>query len=120
MRTPDGTLIHAAGTRINPLDIRPFLQRLVIIDPTQPWQLGLAKDQIKGHGKDQLVTIILTSIPRDNGWDELQKIEHELGQPAYMLPSDVRERFDLQAVPSVVTADSKFFFIEEIAKSDVE
>jgi conjugal transfer pilus assembly protein TraW len=120
MRAPDGTLIHAAGSLINPLDIRPFNQRLVIINPSEKWQLTLARGQIKDFGRDQLVTIILTSVPRDSGWDELKEIESFLGQPAYILPKDVKDRFDLRAAPSVVTADTKFFYISETARKDFE
>lgn len=120
MRAPDGTLIHAAGARINPLDIRPFNQRLLIIDPAKEWQLTLARGQIDAFGKDQLITIILTSLPRDSGWEELKRVEDYLNQPAYLLQSDLRERFDLQKVPSIVTADKGFFFIQEVAKRDVK
>jgi len=120
MRAPDGTLIHAAGTRINPLEIRPFNQRLLIIDPAKEWQLTLARGQIEAHGSEQLITIILTSLPRDTGWEELKRVEDLLGQPAYLLKSDVRERFDLQKTPSIVTADKGYFFIQEVAKRDVK
>lgn len=120
MRAPDGTLIHAAGTRINPLDIRPFHQRLVIIDPGQDWQMSLARDQIKAYGANQLITIILTRVPKDSGWDELKRVEDQLGQPAYILQADVRVRFDLQFSPSIVTAKGKHFFIQEVARRDME
>lgn len=117
MVAPDGTMIHKAGTRINPLDIRPFTQRLVIIDPSIGDQLALARDQIGRFGQNQLVTIILTSVDRADGWDQLKEIERSLGQPAYILPVEVRERFDLEHTPSVVTADRKDFYIEEFAGS---
>lgn len=120
MRAPDGTLIHAAGTLINPLEIRPFLQRLVVIDPGQNWQVTLAREQIQAYGLNQLVTIILTRLPRESGWDELKKIEATLGQPAYLLQTDVHTRFDLQRVPSIVTAKEKHFYIQEVARRDMK
>lgn len=118
MKTADGQMIHAAGTRINPLAIRPFTQRMVIIDPAKEWQLTLARDQIERFGKDQLVTIVLTQLDRDTAWDELKKIEAMLDQPAFILPNDVKERFDIEYVPAVVTADRATFFIEEFSKRD--
>lgn len=118
MRAPDGTLIHAAGATINPLDIRPFLQRLVVIDPGQDWQVALARDQIQTYGQNQLVTIILTRLPRETGWDELKKVEDTLGQAVYILQPEVHQRFDLQHVPSIVTAKEKHFYIQEVARRD--
>lgn len=118
MKTADGKMIQAAGTLINPLSIRPFNQRLVIIDPTKPWQLTLAREQIDHFGQNQLVTIIMTQLDRDTAWDDLKAIEESLGQAAYILPPDVKERFDIQLVPAVVTADKSAFFIEEFAKRD--
>jgi conjugal transfer pilus assembly protein TraW len=118
LKTQDGQMIHAAGTRINPLSIRPFNQRLVVIDPSKKWQLTLARDQIDRFGRNQLVTIVMTSLDRDTAWEDLKDIEKMLDQPAYILPSDVKERFDLEFVPAVVTADKTMFFIEEFAKRD--
>jgi conjugal transfer pilus assembly protein TraW len=120
MRAADGTLIHAEGTRINPLDIRPFNQRLVIIDPSQEWQLSLARDQIDRFGKGQLVTIILTSVEAETGWDQLKSIEDRLDQPAYILTPEVKERFDLEFTPSVVTADASTFLIQEFSRSNAK
>ncbi|ASJ88538.1 TrbC family F-type conjugative pilus assembly protein [Pseudomonas aeruginosa] len=120
MRAADGTLIHAEGTRINPLDIRPFNQRLVIIDPSQEWQLSLARDQIDRFGKGQLVTIILTSVEVETGWGQLKSIEDRLDQPAYILTPEVKERFDLEFTPSVVTADASTFLIQEFSGSNAK
>lgn len=120
MVTPDGTMIHKAGTRINPLSIRPFTQRLVVVDPAEEGQLTLAREQIQHFGKNQLVTIILTSVESESGWEQLKQIEESLGQPAYILPVEVKERFDLEHTPSVVTADSQYFYIEEFSGRELK
>lgn len=114
MITPDGKVIHRAGDRINPLSIRPFSQRMLIIDPSAPEQVSLAREQIKTYGKSQAVTLILSSVDVDAGWDDIQRIQEAVGAPAYLLKSDVLERFAIERTPSIVTADDQSFYIREI------
>lgn len=115
MIAPDGQLIHRAGDRINPLSIRPFTQRMLIIDPSVPEQVALARDQIQAFGNTQAVTLILTSVNVNSGWDDFERIQGAVGAPAYMLKSDVKERFAIEKTPSIVTADNQSFFIKEIS-----
>lgn len=114
MVTPEGKLIYRAGDKINPLSIRPFTQRMLIIDPSMPEQVSLAREQIEAYGKSQTVTLILTSVDVEKGWEDFQRIQGALRAPAYLLKSDVKDRFAIERTPSVVTADGQSFFIEEI------
>ncbi|EPA99261.1 hypothetical protein PG5_00680 [Pseudomonas sp. G5(2012)] len=113
MTAADGSLIHKAGDRINPLSIRPFTQRLVIIDPVDPKQIELAKAEIEKHGNDQNVVVILSRVDRSAGWDGFTGVQDRVDRAVYLLKDDVRTRFSLDFVPSVVTADSSNFYIEE-------
>ncbi|WP_282317857.1 TrbC family F-type conjugative pilus assembly protein [Pseudomonas sp. ITA] len=113
MTAADGSLIHKAGDRINPLSIRPFTQRLVIIDPVDPKQIDLAKAEIEKHGDDQNVVVILSRVDRSSGWDGFTNVQDQVGRAVYLLKDDVRTRFSIDVVPSVVTADSSNFYIEE-------
>ena len=113
MTAADGSLIHKAGDRINPLSIRPFTQRLVIIDPVDPEQIALAKDEIAKHGNDQNVVVILSRVDRRSGWDGFTSVQNQVDRAVYLLKDDVRTRFSIDFVPSVVTADSSNFYIEE-------
>ena len=67
MTAADGTVIHKAGDRINPLDMRPFTQRLVIIDPLDPQQVALAKKQVADYGAKQNVVVIVSRVARGVG-----------------------------------------------------
>ncbi|MBW9241021.1 pilus assembly protein [Pseudomonas carnis] len=111
----DGTLIHKAGDHINPLDIRPFTQRLVIIDPTYERQINFAKAQIEKYSDKQNVVIILSEVDREKGWDGFTEVQNKIGRAAYILKDDVRTRFSIDFTPSVVTAADKYFYIEEVA-----
>lgn len=115
MIAPDGQVIHRAGDLINPLSIRPFTQRILIIDPSVPEQVSLARDQIQTYGKTQAVTLILTSVDVDDGWGDFERIQGAVGAPAYLLKADVKERFAIEQTPSIVTADNQSFFIKEIS-----
>lgn len=111
----DGSLIHKAGDRINPLDIRPFTQRLVIIDPSYEKQINFAKAQIENYGDKQNVVIILSEVDRQKGWDGFTEVQNKVGRAVYILKDDVRTRFSIDFTPSVVTAADRSFYIEEVA-----
>ncbi len=120
MTAADGSLIHKAGDRINPLSIRPFTQRLVIIDPVDPKQIALAKAEIAKHGDEQNVVVILSRVDRSAGWDGFTSVQDQVDRAVYLLKDDVRTRFSIDFVPSVVTADSSNFFIEEFPAGDLK
>jgi len=111
----DGSLIHKAGDRINPLDIRPFTQRLVIIDPSYDKQVNFAKAQVEKYGDKQNVVIILSEVDRQKGWDGFTEVQNKVGRAVYILKDDVRTRFSIDFTPSVVTAADRSFYIEEVA-----
>ncbi|WP_137887507.1 TrbC family F-type conjugative pilus assembly protein [Pseudomonas sp. 2FE] len=114
-----GNVVQKAG-RINPLDIMPFDQKLVVIDPTQPWQVELAKREYAEHSKSLTVTVMATQIPPSSGWDLFNGIQDALDAPLYVLPPDMAERFQILRAPSVVTADDKNFIVREVARTTFE
>lgn len=114
-----GNVIQPAG-RVNPLDLMPFSQKLVIIDPTQPWQVELARREYADHGIGLTVTVIATQIPPASGWELFNTVQEAFGGPLYLLQPDLAARFQVRRVPSLVTADAKHFIVREIARSEVE
>lgn len=118
IRAPNGTVIQRAG-RINPLDIMPFDQKLVVIDPTQAWQVALAKQEFAEHG-GLTVTVMAPQIPASSGWDLFNSVQDEFGGPLYLLPADMAERFQILRAPSVVTAQGKSFIVREVSRSEFE
>lgn len=98
----------------------PFDQKLVVIDPTQPWQVALAKREYADHGTNLTVTVMATQIPTASGWDLFNSVQDSLDAPLYLLPPDMAERFQILRVPSVVTADTRNFIVREVAQTAFE
>jgi conjugal transfer pilus assembly protein TraU len=109
---PDGTVAVRAGQRVNPLDRLPFTQRLVIFDATRPAQVELAK-HLGPEVAPRRITYITTRLDRDSGWTGLGKVESALDAPVYLLPPDLRDRFQLERVPAVIEAKDGRFSVRE-------
>ncbi|TBW36205.1 conjugal transfer protein [Azotobacter chroococcum] len=114
-----GKVVAQAG-RINPLHLRPFDQKLVVIDPTQPWQVALAQRERADHGRGLTVTVMATQIPPDAGWPLFERTQQAIDAPLYLLPGDLARRFQIQKTPSVVTAEGEVFVVREFARESVQ
>jgi conjugal transfer pilus assembly protein TraW len=114
-----GKVVTRAG-RINPLHLRPFDQKLVVIDPTQPWQVDLAQRERAEHGRGLTVTVMATQIPPDAGWALFERTQQAIDAPLYLLPGDLARRFQIQKAPSVVTAEGEVFVVREFARAEEE
>ncbi|ATG92588.1 TrbC family F-type conjugative pilus assembly protein [Methylomonas koyamae] len=112
--TPAGQIIVRQGHRINPLSQLPFTQRLVVFDATQPDQVAAAEREGKAV-TGRPVTYLITGLERDQGWQAFNALEQRLGQSVFLLTADVRQRFNLEAVPSVVEQDGMHIKVREIA-----
>lgn len=114
-----GDVVTPAG-EINPLDLMPFDQKLIIIDPDQPWQVALAADEVKRTHQSITVTVMATRIDPERGWDLFESTQDTIDAALYLLPSDMASRFQIQKVPSIVTADSRHFVVTEISQPTAE
>ncbi|MCC9289592.1 TrbC family F-type conjugative pilus assembly protein [Pseudomonas aeruginosa] len=114
-----GRDVQKAG-RIYPLDMMPFDQKLVVIDPTHPWQDALAKREYADHRANLTVTVMATQIPTASGCDLFKSVQDSLDAPWYLLPPEMAERFQIFRAPSVATADTKNFIVREVARTAFE
>lgn len=114
-----GNVVTPRG-EINPLDIMPFDQKLIVIDPTQQWQVDLAVMEMGDTASDIRVTIMASEIPPDRGWEVFEATQNTIGAALYMMPAAMGSRFQIQAVPSIVTADQTHFIVEEVSKITAE
>lgn len=113
-RTPDGALIAAKGTRINPLSLLPFTKRVIVFDGTNAKQIEKAAELVAAaRAEDKGVTVIATRIPVENGWDELDRLERSIGGSITLLTKEVAERFRLRAVPASIESTGTVFLINE-------
>lgn len=113
-----GNVVQKAG-RINPLEMMPFNQKLVVIDPTQKWQVELAKREYADHGARLTVTVMATQIPPASGWELFEATQDSIDAPLYLLPPDMAQRFQILRAPSVVTAEGLEFAVREYTRSEI-
>lgn len=115
----EGNVVTPAG-RINPLDIMPFDQTLVIIDPASSWQVAMAADVVRNTASERQVTVIATQIDPTEGWDMFSRTEQAIDAALYLLPPALAKRFNIEKTPSIVTADDRSFIVQELSKSSAE
>lgn len=118
IRDTQGRIVAKAGL-INPLHLLPFHQKLVVIDPTQSWQVALAKQEYAQRGP-LTVTVMATHIPPEAGWLLFENTQDRINGPLYLLPADLARRFQIEKVPSVVTAEGDTFVVKEFASFQEE
>ncbi|GAA4649317.1 hypothetical protein GCM10023116_15910 [Kistimonas scapharcae] len=107
----EGNTIVEYGVLYNPLNSIPFTRRLVIFDATQKEQVAFVQNLPPIEQK--MTVYMTTSIHRDNGWQHLKQIQDQLNAPVFLLNMEIVRTFQLQAVPSVVTANEHHFIVQE-------
>ena len=112
LTAPNGQLIIRTGQTVNPLDKIPFGLCLMVFDATVPAQVELIQQQCC-HDKQARVVYLTTTLPRQSGWDSLQRLETALQAPVYLLTPDVRSRFQLQHVPAIVEQSGNRLLVRE-------
>ncbi|RYY74435.1 MAG: hypothetical protein EOO52_12790 [Gammaproteobacteria bacterium] len=114
-----GATIVSKGTIINPLDLKSFDKSIIVFDPIDKAQLDFAKGEnsrLVNEGRS--VILIATQFDKSKDWDSYKNITAEFNAPVFKLTPDVKSRFLLSVVPSVITADKKSFFIKEVSVKD--
>lgn len=109
---PNGQLIIRARQTVNPLDKMPFGLCLMVFDATIPAQVELIQHQ-SCQDKKARVLYLATSLPRQDGWEQLKTLETRLQAPVFLLTPDVRSRFQLQQVPAIVEQTGNHLVIHE-------
>ncbi len=60
------------------------------------------------------VVLIASAFDHQNGTDGYRRLQDRLRAPLYALSSDIRTRFAIERVPTVITASDGNFVIEEL------
>ncbi|MFC1353975.1 MAG: conjugal transfer protein TraW [gamma proteobacterium symbiont of Clathrolucina costata] len=121
LRDADGNVLVARGTVINPLELRPFTQAVVVFDPLDHKQIGLVEQRLADLAKTYpRVTLVVTQFDRAEGWDSYKSITNHFDAPVFKLTPDLLSRFELEYVPSIITAEQNYFVIEELAVVEEE
>lgn len=112
LTAPNGQLIIRAGQTINPLDKMQFGLCLMVFDATETAQVQWVH-QLSCQDKKARVMYLTTSVSRQAGWNGLKALETSLNSPVYLLTPDVRSRFQLQHVPSLVEQTGNHLVVRE-------
>jgi len=112
LTAPNGQLIVRAGQTVNPLDKMPFGLCLIVFDATETAQVQWVR-QLSCQDKKARVMYLATSVSRQDGWDDLKALETSLNSSVYLLTPDVRNRFQLQHVPSLVEQTGNRLVVRE-------
>ena len=117
IKTSTGDFVARAGDRVNPLKTRPFTQAIVVFDARDKKQVELIAQrlpEIRAEPGVQRTVLITTGLDKDDGWDGYKAVTEKLDGPVFLLTPDVRDRFALEKVPSIITADASHFVVREI------
>ena len=109
MKDADGNVIHERGKVINPLEMKPFTRRLLVVDPTREEEIDWILSRPESSLKD---IVMITNIDRSKGWDGYTELQNEIGDSLFMLTPEVGKRFLITSTPTQVTAENNQFIIE--------
>jgi conjugal transfer pilus assembly protein TraW len=109
---PHGKLLVRAGQTVNPLDKLSFGLCLLVIDGTDQAQVNWLNTQSCSDNKARRM-YLATQLPKQDGWEALTKLETALNTPVYLLTPDVRTRFQLQHVPTLIEQSGQKVMIRE-------
>ena len=104
VRAPSGNLILAAGSRVNPLTIKPLTKKVLFIDARDEKQLRLAKEVASPNDK-----IILLG-------GSVFKAGEYLGRRVYLDIPGLAKRMQIRALPSIVSQEGDKLKVQEVAR----
>lgn len=122
IKDADGVLIRKAGERINLLEIRPFSKEVIFFDATDVEQRARVQTYVRNRDastKGFIDRIYISSkFDSEKGWDGYKELTDWLEAPLYQLQPGLAERFGVERLPSVVSADNtrKVFVVRELGR----
>jgi len=104
---PDGRggNLYSRGYRFNPLDYVPFNQTLVVLNGDDPEQVGwlMSSSFLSEPGSQILLT-----------QGSFSRVGKQLGRAVFYADRRILERFNLAAVPSVISRKGRLMEVKEI------
>lgn len=118
-----GKVLVPARTRINPLEVLPFTQTLMVFDARKAEQVAAIQAWLKQRAADKAyprTTLITTGLNREQGWQALAQIESTLDHPVFLLNRSIQARFQLERTPTLVDAVGTRFRLREWPPEEFE
>lgn len=112
--TPDGKVIAVRGQKINPQKMLPMRHVYIVFNAANKAQAAFAKklgeEKLKNH---KPVVFMFTEVDVSRGWEGFNETQENLEGPVYRLPKNIAEKFQLQAVPSMIEGDGELIKVSE-------
>lgn len=112
---PDGRLIFKKSQKINPQAMMPMRHAYILFDATNRRQVEIAKkigDELLA--KQKPVVYLFSKMNTDKGWEYYNQTTELMNAPIYKLNKTIIERFQIQALPSVVEGLGDTILVREI------
>lgn len=104
---PNGRLLAAGGSKLNPLEYMTLSKAYIAFDPLSSGQRQQVRSWLSEH---DTAFLLVTRLPQSG--DGLVRLEQEFGRPVHELNSLLISRLQLRAVPSLVTQQGNRLKIE--------
>lgn len=113
-----GNFIREAGDRVNPLRIRPFTQTIVVFNPVSEEEMSRVEAFLSAQRQQGLPmpVMIATQIDKKKDWDGYTELTDRLESHVFLLTPEVRQQWQLEKTPSIISADNNrhVFLVKEL------
>lgn len=119
---PDGSLLHKAGTEVNPLSIKSLSKRYIFINGTDSTQLAFAKRLFEDSGwRDKVVLVKGSYADVIKEWGKSVYFDQRgFGPGGVGKRETLVQRFQISALPSVLYQENKLLRIDAIPESQYQ
>lgn len=117
--TNKSKIIYHKGQAIKPNYSIPFNRAIIVFNPNLPKQIVFAEKQRDKYEKEGLKTIlILDQLPKKNKKEFIFELMTKFNQKIYLLKKMLKNAYELEFTPSVITEENKKTYVREYDVED--
>ncbi|MCG8030581.1 MAG: TrbC family F-type conjugative pilus assembly protein [Candidatus Thiodiazotropha endolucinida] len=99
---------------LNPLHQKSFHQAILIFNPLLSEELQFVKKEITRLSVEHSqITLIATQLDSPKGWAGYNDLTQQLDAHVYLLNKEIKDRFQIEYTPTLVTANNDNFIVQE-------